>query len=102
MLSDDFNNTRYELRKESDYVLSAAISMRAGAIYNTYDFLGRVLYTRTGTNDGGVMAVPFDQLDRESLEFFHKELINLDGKPPALPWTKAKLDKPAPGKSLNL
>ena len=101
-IAEHFNTQNYELRKESDQVISSYISMRAGAIYTAYDFAARVMYARTGSSDGGISVTPFDQLDRESLAFFHEKLAELGGKPAPLPWTTQKPDKPGSGKQLSL
>lgn len=101
-IAEHFNDKNYELRKESDQVISCYISMRAGTIYTTYDFAARVMYARTGSSDGGLSVTPFDQLDRESITFFHDKLVELGGKPAPLPWTTQKPDKPGHGKQLSL
>jgi hypothetical protein len=103
MIAEHFNDKNYELRKASDQVLTVTISApHIGTIYTIYDFAARVMYTRTGSSDGGISVTPFDQMDRESVGFFHQKLKDLDGNPPPLPWTPQKQAKPATGNQLNL
>lgn len=101
-IAEHFNTQNYELRLESDQVISSCISMRAGSIYTAYDFAARVMYSRTGSSDGGVSVTPFDQLDRESVTFFRDKLTELGGNPAPLPWATQKLEKPGNGKQLSL
>ncbi len=59
---------------------------------NIYDFLARHMVLQD-SKDGSInRAIPFSQLDPESLEFMRDKLIELGGKPPALP-QKAKTAK---------
>jgi len=73
----------YSLEKENDCVLKATLNY-SPYVYSKYDFLQRLLFVSSG-NSGGTNAIPFSQLDRESLEFFHAQLIEKGGKPPKLP-----------------
>lgn len=85
MLTEAFNVEGYAMYKSGDYILSTAKSTRGGTIYAAYDFLARVLTVQTYKDEGGISVVPFSQLDRESLTFMRDKLIELNGKPPALP-----------------
>ena len=56
----------------------------------TYDFLSRVMISvvrTSGYAEAGIAmtTTPFRDIDREVLEAMHKTLIELGGKPPALP-----------------
>lgn len=102
MIADHFNEKNYELKKSSDQVLTVSISAHPGTIYTVYDFAARAMYARTGSSDGGITVTPFDQLDRESVAFFHQKLQDLGGNPAPLPWTAQKHAKPGTGKQLNL
>ena len=62
--------------------------------YHYYNFVMRALLSRTGGSDSGVTVTPFSQLDRESLEFMRDKLIELGGKPPALPAVKEGTQQP--------
>lgn len=52
-----------------------------------YDFQSRLLTTmmKYGSTIGGVATTPFSQLDREVLADMRDKLVELGGKPPALP-----------------
>lgn len=87
-LTADFNatNDRYRIQKYSDVTLQVQVSTGASTVYMIYDFVSRVLISQSSSTGGGAANVtPFSQLDRESLEFMHAQLVKLDGKPPALP-----------------
>lgn len=75
--------------RKSYYKLDDAVLCVQQSAYCTryyyYDFLARILTVHSGSSDGGANVIPFSQLDRESLEFMHDKLIELRGKPPALP-----------------
>ena len=49
-----------------------------------YNFVTRVLVVTDGSGKS-VSAIPFSQLDRESLDVMREALISLGGTPPALP-----------------
>lgn len=103
MIAEHFNEKNYDMRKSSDQVLLVTINVSpAGTIYTAYDFAARAMYARTGSSDGGLNVTPFDQLDRESVAFFHRKLQDLGGNPPPLPWEPQKHAKPGTGKQLNL
>ena len=89
-LSTDFNaaNDRYRIQKYSDVTLQVQISTGMATVYMTYDFVGRVLITQSGNTGSSAQATPFSQIDRESLEYMHAQLVKLNGKPPALPAEK--------------
>lgn len=102
MIAEHFNEKNYEMKKSSDQVLTVSISAFPGTIYTIYDFAARAMYARSGSSDGGVTVTPFDQLDRESLGFFHQKLKDLGGNPAPLAWETQKHVKPATGKQLSL
>jgi hypothetical protein len=78
-------NSEYEATRENDYVLCLRYGMRAGTVYHVYDFMTRVMMSRTGEGSGGVSVVPFSQLDPEVLATMHQTLVELKGNPPPLP-----------------
>ncbi len=87
-LSDDFNATsdRYRIQKYSDVTLQVQVSTGASTVYMTYDFVGRVLIAQSSSTGSSAPSItPFSQIDRESLEYMHAQLVKLEGKPPALP-----------------
>ena len=75
-LTAEFNK-KYKATVVNDFILRVSY----GEQYNSYDFLTRVMTTTT--SHSGVTAVPFAQLDAESLEMFRAKLEELGGKPPA-------------------
>ncbi len=90
-LSSEFNATgdRYRIQKYSDVTLLVQVSTGASTVYMTYDFVSRVLISQSGsTGSSAPNITPFSQLDRESLEYMHAQLVKLEGKPPALPAEK--------------
>jgi hypothetical protein len=82
---EKFSGSGYYAEKSNDYTLRLYQSGSSPYVYVRYDFLQRMLFVSGGSSDGGTNAIPFSQLDRESLEFFHAMLIEKGGKPPALP-----------------
>ncbi|MBL8712067.1 MAG: hypothetical protein JNM12_04140 [Alphaproteobacteria bacterium] len=95
-LAEEFKNSKYG-RKVNDFVLSVNYALTpdtSTSTYYQYDFMARILTTRTGGSDGGVVVTPFSQLDPESLENLRNRLIELGGKPPLLAPT---LNKPPRG-----
>jgi hypothetical protein len=78
-------NTSYKAAKENDNVLRVSYTVGGNSAYLIYDFLARVMFSRTGSSDGGHFVTPFSQLDRESLVEMHDQLVALGGKPPPLP-----------------
>lgn len=97
-LSSEFNATgdRYRIQKYSDVTLQVQVSTGASTVYMIYDFVSRVLISQSGgTGSGAPSITPFAQLDRESLEYMHAQLVKLDGKPPALPAEKDEDARPA-------
>lgn len=96
-LNTDFKiaSALYKLEKYSDVTLVVRIGSPATPIYNTYDFVGRTLITQTGGTDSSPVVTPFSQLDRESLEFMHAQLVKLNGTPPALPAREEEKVRPA-------
>lgn len=86
-LEADFNTTGYRTYKINDYVLGVSYTYTpeaSGQSFQSYDFLARVMITRSGSSDGGTSVVPFSQLDSDSLETLRQRLIDLKGKPPEL------------------
>ncbi|TAL28959.1 MAG: hypothetical protein EPN97_13965 [Alphaproteobacteria bacterium] len=83
-LSDRFNNG-YNAQKENDNVLSIRYEVRGCPTYLIFDFMARVMMTRTGSSDGGVNVIPFSSLDRGTLIEMRDKLIDLKGNPPELP-----------------
>ena len=95
-LSQDFNDSNYG-RLINPFVLGVSYALVPNSSTNTYyqyDFMARILTTRTGSSDGGVAVTPFSQLDPESLENLRSRLIDLGGKPPPL---APALNKPQRG-----
>lgn len=85
-LADEFNENGYG-RKINDFVLGVSYGLSPSSSTSTYfqyDFMARLLTTRTGSSDGGITVTPFSQLDAESLEHLRNRLVDLGGKPPAL------------------
>jgi hypothetical protein len=100
-LKDQFNDTRYTVRKETPAVLS--VRYDAGGYTNAliYDFIGRIMIARTGGHgDGGLCVTPFSQLDRETLIEMRDKLVELKGAPPELPAEAPAAS--APAKKFNL
>lgn len=91
-LAAEFNDNSYG-RKLNDFVLGVQYSLSPSSSTSTYfqyDFMARLLTTRTGSSDGGISVTPFSQLDAESLENLRNRLIDLGGKPPPLPGAMEK------------
>ncbi len=72
-----------EYGKDND----STLRLKVGYAYHFYNFVMRAVIS-TRHADGGCIITPFSQLDRESLEFMRGKLIELGGKPPALPAEK--------------
>lgn len=83
-LSDHFNNG-YHAQKENNNVLSIKYTVHGSPTYLIFDFMARVMMTRTGSSDGGVNVMPFSALDRETLIAMRDRLVELKGNPPELP-----------------
>ena len=96
-LSNAFNNSLYTATDRTPYVLDLYIETRAGSMYNSFDFLTRSMYTRTGSSEGGVTVTPFSQLDREVLVAMRDKLVELGGTPPELSPEAPTLNKPVRG-----
>ncbi|MDE1152915.1 MAG: hypothetical protein PW788_10300 [Micavibrio sp.] len=92
-LSESFNND-YAATKLNSAMLQVQYSSTGGNAYLVYDFNARLLVSRTGAGEGGVTLLPFSQLDPDSLEALRNRLIELGGKPPALPSVDVPLPKP--------
>ncbi|MDP2206858.1 MAG: hypothetical protein Q8K65_11190 [Alphaproteobacteria bacterium] len=88
-------SSRYTIEKYSEVTLSVRLSTNAATIYNIYDFVGRTLITQNGSTGSSPVVTPFSQLDRESLEFMHAQLVKLGGEPPALPVREDEKTRPA-------
>ena len=85
-LSDDFNSNDYRAQKINGFVLGVSYSHGGGSsVYYAYDFMARVLVTRTASSDGGTVVTPFAQLDRDGLIAMRDQLVKLGGNPPQLP-----------------
>jgi hypothetical protein len=83
-LKDDFNklSLKDDVFKGADHIL----------YYNSYpqykyDFLSRLLTVTYSSGGVAISVTPFSQLDQETLEVMRDKLIELGGKPPALPET---------------
>lgn len=76
---------RYKFDKNSDVVLDVRVTTALNVIYQSYDFVGRLLISQNSRNDSSPQITPFAALDRESLEFMHAKLCEIGGTPPALP-----------------
>lgn len=84
-LAADFNASGYNTYRVNDFVLGVSYPHGGGSTtYYTFDFLARILTTRTGSSDGGTRVIPFSQLDADSLETLRGRLFELGGNPPAL------------------
>lgn len=94
-LKDSFN-FETTLRKENNNVLTVHYKTYAGSVYMTYDFLQRVMISRTDESKGGAAVTPFSQLDREVLSVMRDKLAEMGGKPPELPPEDAPLRLPKP------
>lgn len=96
-LGADFKiaHSRYIIEKYSDVTLQVRLSTGVATVYNTYDFVGRILITQAASTGSSAVVTPFSQLDRESLEFMHAQLVTLEGKPPALPPRAEEKNRPA-------
>ncbi len=102
-LSADFNESGYKTSKINAFVLGVSHPYSEGSSYtthHTFDFLARVLTTRTGDSAGGASVTPFSLLDADSLETLRQRLIALGGKPPGLTPHDAAPGT-APRRSLN-
>ncbi len=91
-LAEEFNDNNYG-RKVNDFVLSISYGITPTSSLNTYyqyDFMARIMTTRTNGSDGGIVVTPFSQLDSESLENLRNRLVDLGGKPPPLSSTLEK------------
>lgn len=101
-LSADFNASGYKTSKLNDFVLGVSYNYGGGSTsYYSFDFLARILTTRTGSSDGGAHVTPFSQLDPDSLETLRERLIELGGRPPALS-DDTKPNLSSPKRPLNL
>ena len=78
-----------------DYVKQNESTLRLyiDGTYHYYNFVMRALISRIN-GDGGCTVTPFSQFDHESLEFMRDKLIELGGKPPALPAVKEETPQP--------
>ena len=94
-LTQNFNDD-YSARKLASAVLQVKIATDGGNTYMIYDFNARIMSTRTGSRDGGIVVTPFSKLDPDSLEFMYERLKKLGGEPPAPPRDIRKLPPPAP------
>jgi hypothetical protein len=99
-LSDAFNSYQYTVRKITDAVLAVSYDVFGVNNILVYDFVGRIMLTRTNHSDGGISVTPFAQLDRETLIEMRDKLIELKGNPPELPAEAAATS--APAKKFNL
>lgn len=72
----------------------SVLSMHNGATWVYYDFTNRVRMTPI---EGGQLVTPFPDLDRDVLVAARDALIELGGKPPALPPEASTLNKPVRG-----
>lgn len=93
-LKDQFNS-KYNARKENDYVLCLYYNSQGGSTYISMDFMTRTMVTRSGSSDGGLVVIPFSQLDRDMLINMRDTLVELDGKPPELPAEAPSTASPA-------
>ncbi|MBL8712064.1 MAG: hypothetical protein JNM12_04125 [Alphaproteobacteria bacterium] len=87
-LKDSFNAMGARVQNGS------VLSMHNGATWIYYDFTNRVRMTPI---EGGHKITPFAELDREVLVAARDALIELGGKPPALPAEASTLNKPVRG-----
>ncbi len=94
-LTQNFNDD-YGAKKLASAVLQVKIVTDGGNTYMIYDFNARVMSTRTGSSDGGIVITPFSKLDPDSLEFMHERLVKLGGEPPAPLRDGRKLPPPTP------
>ena len=94
-LTAEFNKD-YSARKLNDAVLQIRQPSEGGTSYMNYDFNLRMLTARTGSSEGGILLIPFSQLDTEVLEALRAKLIDLKGNPPPLADGDLRLPKPKP------
>ncbi|MCC7037134.1 MAG: hypothetical protein IT560_07475 [Alphaproteobacteria bacterium] len=87
-LKDSFNAMGARMQNPS------VLGMHNGASWIYYDFTNRVRMTPM---EGGQKIAPFAELDREVLVAARDALIDLGGKPPALPPEASTLNKPQRG-----
>lgn len=96
-ITDDFNKAGYTTRKVNGFVLSVNYDTTGGSsVYLMYDFMARVMITRTGDSGGGSVVRAFSELDAQSLQAMRQRLIDLGGNPPELaaPESQDTLSKP--------
>lgn len=85
LLTDEFNSNDYKTQKINGFVLGVAYGNGSGGTtFMTYDFMARILVTRTGSSDGGTSVTPFAQLDHDALISLRDQLVKLGGHPPEL------------------
>lgn len=94
-LKEAFNNNNYDFYKSGDAALRVR-GKESGAEYR-YDFGLRLLKVQFGQ---AVSVHPFSQLGRETLIELHDKLVELGGKPPALP--REESPSPSAKRGLNL
>ena len=87
-LKDSFNNLGARMQNAS------VLGMHNGAIWIYYDFTNRFRMTPM---EGGQRITPFADLDRDVLVAARDALVELGGKPPALPPEASTLNKPVRG-----
>ncbi len=92
-LTAEFNKD-YGARKLHDGVLQIRQPSEGGTSYMNYDFNLRMLTARTGSSEGGILLIPFSQLDVEVLEAMRAKLIELKGNPPPLADCALQIPKP--------
>ena len=59
-----------------------SLSLYQSGHYSYFHFVTRTMSVHSSH---GLAVVPFSQLDREVLEFMHAKLVEMGGRPPALP-----------------
>ncbi len=83
-LTDSFNAMSARMQS------SATLGVYNAVNWVYYDFAQRLLMT---AREGGFETTPFAQLDREVLVAARDKLVELGGKPPALPAEAPGLNK---------
>lgn len=97
-LGDAFNSkSKPQVTNSTPFTLDIYYENRAGSVYQSFDFMTRVMMVRTGSSDGGMNVTPFSQLDRDVIVAARDKLVTLGGTPPELPPEAPTLNKPVRG-----
>ncbi len=72
--------TKAAWNKTGDHQITARLSDGSYNTYHTYNFETRLLIVTGG--DGKLSVVPFNQLDRQAVDYLRQKLIELGGTDP--------------------